>query len=134
MPRAILSLIVGLKSATHVSILGAMKVHTVFAILIAAAMLLAPLAIRSGAAMAMAPSAHPEQTIDKGHCSGQAGQPDGGQDPGDTCCAAMCNGLAVAAAAPVEAAVSPEPLLTVAPVADRHGVSAKLPTPPPRLS
>ena len=111
-----------------------MKIHTVFAILIAAAMLLAPLAIRSGAAMAMAPSAHPEQTIDKGHCSGPAGQPDGGQDTGDPCCAAMCNGLAVAAAAPVEAAANPEPLLTVAPVADRHGVCAKLPTPPPRLS
>lgn len=134
MPRAILSPIVGLKSATHVSILGAMKVQTIFAILIAAAMLLAPLAIRSGAAMAMAPSAHTEQMIDKGHCSGQTGQPDGGQDPGDNCCTAMCNGLAIAAAAPVEAAVSPEPLLTVSPVADRHGVSAKLPTPPPRLS
>ena len=111
-----------------------MKVQTVFAILIAAAMLLAPLAIRSGAAMAMAPSAHPEQMMDKGHCSGQAGQQDGGENPGDNCCAAMCNGLAVAADSPVGPAADAEPLLAVSPVADRHGVSAKLPTPPPRLS
>ena len=134
MPRAILLLVEGLKPATLASIVEAMKVHTVFAILIAAAMLLAPLAIRSGAAMAMAPSAHPGQTIDKGHCSGQAGQPDGGEDPGDNCCTAMCNGLAVAADSPVGSAAEPEPLLGVSPVADRHGVSAKLPTPPPRLS
>ena len=111
-----------------------MKVHTVFAILIAAAMLLAPLAIRSGAAMAMAPSAHPEQMIDKGHCSGPASQQDNGEIPGDNCCAAMCNGLAVAADSPVESAAQPERLVGGSPVADQHGVSAKLPTPPPRLS
>ena len=111
----------------------------VLAMLIAAAMLLAPFAMRSGAAMAMGTSAHAGQMADAGlsgtgHCSEQAGQQNHEDAPGDSICKSMCNGVVVAAAAPVLSGDSPAPLLTAAPNTGRHGVSAKLPTPPPRLS
>lgn len=121
-----------------------MKVRMVFAMLIAAAMLLAPFAMRSGAAMAMGTSVHAGQMADKGlsgtglsdtgHCSEQAGQQNHEDAPGDSICKSMCNGVVMAAAAPVLSGDSPAPLLTAAPNTGRHGVSAKLPTPPPRLS
>ena len=121
----------------------------VFAMLIGAAMLLAPFAMRSGAAMAMGTSARAGQMADTGlsgtglsgtglsgtgHCSEQAGQQNHEDAPGDSICKSMCNGVVVPAAAPVLSGDSPAPLPTAAPNTGRHGVSAKLPTPPPRLS
>ena len=121
-----------------------MNVRMVFAMLIAAAMLLGPLAMRSGAAMAMGSSAYAGQPVDTGlsgtglsgtgHCSEPAGQQNQQDVAGDSICKSICHGLAVAAASPELSADSPAPLLTVSPKTGQHGVSAKLPTPPPRLS
>jgi len=100
--------------------------------LIAAAMLFAPLAMQSGNAMAMAPAEHHAQMIGKGHCGDQPIKGDEGKMTGKNCCVAMCTGVAAPAVAPVEAPA-------FARIADRpslvffhHSYLAKLATPPPR--
>lgn len=108
------------------------SIRPVFAILIAFAMLFAPLAMQGGSAMAMAPADHQSQVMDKGHCSDQPASGTSSKMPGKSCCAAMCTAVAVAPVSPVEP-------LAFRRVADRpsldrfhHSYLAKLATPPPR--
>lgn len=102
------------------------------AIMIAFAMLFAPLAMETGSAMAMAPADHQSQMMEKGHCGDQPAQSQNGKAMGKSCCVAMCTAVALTTAAPVEQ-------LPFARIVDRpsleqfhHSYLAKLATPPPR--
>ncbi len=106
--------------------------RALFAMLIAVAMLFAPLAARNGAAMAMAPADHHGQMADKEHCGDEPATSDDSKAVDKSCCAAMCVAVAVAPSAPIE------PHLYVRsverPAQEQYGRSflAELPTPPPR--
>ena len=102
-----------------------------FAMLIAVAMLFAPLAMRSGSAMAMAPAAdHHDQMTQSGHCDEQPAE-DKDDRSGDRC-VAMCTAIAVADVRPIEPQVLRRPADRPGQSEFRHGFLAKLPTPPPR--
>ena len=114
--------------------MGMVRLRPFFAILIAAAMILSPFAMRSGMAMAAAPADHHAQlTVDK-HCGSQSGDRMPGKANDKGCCAAMCANIMVPAAAPVEpigyARGIDQPMIATI------GASflAKLPTPPPRAA
>lgn len=110
------------------------NVRALFLILIAAAMLFAPVALQSGAAMAMAPTDHHAQMMEKGHCGDQKGDHHGKMSGGKNCCTAMCSGVAVniGETAELHHFMASEPVPT--PVEFRFNFLAKLPTPPPRAS
>ena len=105
-----------------------------FAILIAAAMILSPFAIRSGLAMAAMPGDHHARTTSQDHCNAPQGEPDSDRTMDKSCCAAMCGHVAIA---PV-AADDPQSyeLGVDLPSIASIGASflAKLPTPPPRAA
>ena len=103
-----------------------------FAILIAFAMLFAPLAMQTGSAMAMAPADHQSQMMDQGHCSDQPAEGTDGKTMAKSCCIAMCTAVAVAAPSLVEPLAFGRVLDR--PSLDRfhHSYLAKLATPPPR--
>jgi hypothetical protein len=112
-----------------------MSSRSLFATLIALAMLFAPLAMQSGAAMAMAPAAdHHSQMMEGGHCGEQPAKSHDGKEMDKSCCAAMCAAVAIAPAAEVEPhALAPSvehPSLDLF----HHSFLAELPTPPPRLA
>ena len=103
-----------------------------FAMLIAFAMLFAPLALQSGAAMAMAPADHHAQMMETGHCGDQPAKSPDGKKMDKSCCVAMCAAVAVVPAVQGEPhALAPSVDL---PVLDQFQRSylAELPTPPPR--
>jgi len=114
--------------------MAAMSLRPLFAILIAIGMFMAPLAIRSGGAMAMAPSDHHEQMAMSDHCGEQPSNTKHQKSNESACCVAMCMAVAPAPAAKLEphflAASLDRPAL------DQFGRSflAELPTPPPRLT
>jgi hypothetical protein len=105
-----------------------------FAMLIAFAMLFAPLALQSGAAMAMAPAEHHAQMMESGHCGEQPAKSKDGKAMDKSCCAAMCAAVAVAPAVMLEPHAhirnTDRPSLTPF----HHSFLAELPTPPPRLA
>jgi hypothetical protein len=105
-----------------------------FAILIAAAMLFAPFAMQSGSAMAAMPSDHHAQTMGADHCEGQPATDKDSKSADKPCCAAMCAAVAIATGSPVEPAVFARAVERPALEQFRHGILAKLPTPPPRLA
>jgi hypothetical protein len=102
--------------------------------LIAFAMLFAPLALQSGAAMAMAPADHHAQMMKAEHCGEQPSKSHDGKSMNKSCCAAMCAAVAV----------TPSPYAQPhrfthsvdRPALDQFQRSflAELPTPPPRLA
>jgi len=111
-----------------------MSLRPLFAILVAIGMLLAPLGIRSGAAMAMAPSNHHDRVAVGEHCGEQPIKTSHEKSSESACCVAMCMAVAPAASArigPQFLAVSHD-----RPAPDRFGRSflAELPTPPPRIA
>lgn len=106
------------------------RIHLLLAAL---AMMIAPVAMQSGVAMAAMPVDHGEMAKE-GHC-GEPSPADGDKsEPMTQCCIAMC-----AAVAPLDGA-EVEPIAYHAPVlAGRVGTQhrpflAELPTPPPRLA
>lgn len=110
-----------------------MSFRNFFATMIAFALLFAPVAMQSGAAMASSmPSNHTSQMIDKGHCGETSEDGKSGMAGGELCCVAMCSAVAVAPAATVK----PFAFLTSVerPALDQPGHSflAELATPPPR--
>ena len=111
-----------------------MSLRPLFAILVAVGMLLAPLGIRSGAAMAMAPSNHHEQAGMGEHCGEQPTKTSHEKSSESACCVAMCMAVAPAASARIEPQFLTASLDRPAP--DRFGRSflAELPTPPPRIA
>lgn len=122
----------GLKFRAFAHICRRVRLRQIFAILIAFAMLFAPLAMETGSAMAMAPADHQSQMMAQGHCGDQPAQDQDGKMMGKSCCVAMCAAVALTAPDPVEQ-------LAFAEIVDRpsieqfhHSYLAKLATPPPR--
>ncbi|MDV3257073.1 MAG: hypothetical protein LOX97_04680 [Sphingomonas sp.] len=111
-----------------------MKLHPLFAILIAFAMLFAPLAAQSGAAMAMAPADHHAQMMEKGHCGEQPAKGHDGKAMDKSCCVAMCAAVAVAPSVEAEPHALAPAVQHPAPDQLRLSFLAELPTPPPRLA
>lgn len=112
-----------------------MGLRSLFAVLIAVAMLFAPLAMRSGSAMAMAPAAdHHAQMMGDDHCGEQPAKGNNSKSYDKSCCVAMCTAIAVAPTTLIEphalAASAERPSLDQF----RHSYLAELPTPPPRLA
>ncbi len=108
--------------------------RAIFTVLIAAAMLLAPLAMQSGAAMAMAPGDHQSQMMETGHCGTTSSDTqDADKDEATkSCCVAMCAAAALSPAVSLEPHVF-EPTLRRATAQDfQFGYFGELPTPPPR--
>lgn len=102
-------------------------------LLTALAMLVAPLAMQSGMAMAAMPMDHGEMAK-AGHC--------GDEDAGDEdrsgalmqCCIAMCSAVAPLGAAGIEPVAYHAPILAGFRSTEHRAFLAKLPTPPPRLA
>ena len=109
-----------------------MSLRPLFAILVAIGMTLAPLGIRSGAAMAMMPSNHHDQMAMSEHCGEQPAKTKHEKSSESACCVAMCMAVAPAPAAKPEAHFLAASIDRPAP--DKFGRSflAELPTPPPR--
>ena len=109
-----------------------MSLRPLTAMLIAFAMLFAPFALQSGAAMAMAPADHHSKMLSASHCEEQSSQK---QDSGVTdksCCAAMCTAVAVAPAMAAERHVFDPNLDRPRLDLFHHSYLAELPTPPSR--
>lgn len=104
------------------------------AILIAAAMLFAPFAMQSGSAMAAMPSDHHGKTMSEDHCDGQSATDKDSKSAEKPSCAAMCAAVAIATGSLVDPAVFARAVERPALEHFRHGILAKLPTPPPRLA
>jgi hypothetical protein len=123
-----------LKNGSDRRIWRAVSATRLFAMLIAFAMLFAPVALQSGAAMAMAPADHHAQMMESGHCGEQPAKSHDGKAMDKSCCAAMCAAVAVAPAVEAE----PHALVPAVerPALDQFQRSylAELPTPPPRLA
>jgi len=109
-----------------------MMLRPIFAILIAAAMLFAPLAMQSGGAMAAAPADHHGQATAKDHCDGQPAPDQGDKSADKPCCAAMCMAVAIEPAARVEPLDFGRTAERPSPAERPHSYLAELPTPPPR--
>ena len=123
-----------LKEHSLRSICPGVSMSKIFAILIAAAMLFAPLAMQSGSAMAAMPSDHHAEMMSADHCEGQPATDEDSKSADKPCCAALCAAVAIATGSPVEPAVFAPAVERPALEHFRHGILAKLPTPPPRLA
>ena len=110
------------------------SLRPLFAILIAVAMLFAPLALQSGAAMAMAPADHHSQMTETDHCGEQPAKSHDGKTVDKSCCAAMCTAIAVAPTPMLQPHVFSSSAERAALVQFNHSFLAELPTPPPRLA
>ena len=108
------------------------SIRPLFAMLIAFAMLFAPLALQSGAAMAMAPADHHAQMMETGHCGEQPAKSQHGKMVDKSCCAAMCVAVAVAPSVTVEPHEYTPSVERPALDQFQRSYLAELPTPPPR--
>lgn len=122
----------GLKVRRVKRIWPTMSLRPLFAMLIAVAMLFAPLAMQSGSAMAMAPADHQGRMMEKGRCGEQPAKGKNSESGDRSCCVAMCTAVANAPVSPLEPNAFPRSVGRPSPQPFRHGYLAKLPTPPPR--
>ena len=110
------------------------SMRRLFGMLIAFAMFFAPLAMQSGAAMAMAPADHHAQMMRAGHCGEQPSKSHPGKSMDKSCCVSMCAAVAMAPSSVVEprrvSLSAQHPALDLF----QHNFLAELPTPPPRLA
>ena len=112
-----------------------MSLRALLATLFAFAMLLAPLGIPSGSAMAMPPADHQMQMMESSHCdAGQSSDKQDQKKSGMPCSAAMCAAITVASASPGEALIFHD--VIDQPRIEQFGRSflIELATPPPRLA
>lgn len=100
-------------------------------IVAALAMLIAPIAMQSGMAMAAMPVEHPAKAL-AGHCGGAAPAEDEKSGAMTQCCAAMCSAVAPIGAAAEETVAYHAPLPFSLRSTEHRAFLAKLPTPPPR--
>lgn len=102
-------------------------------ILAALAMLIAPVAMQSGMAMAAMPMNHREMA-QTGHC-GDA-KPEKSEKSGamTQCCVAMCSAVAPLGAAVIEPIAYHAPVLAGFRPTEHRPFPAELPTPPPRAA
>lgn len=110
------------------------NMRAIFSILIAAAMLFAPLAMQSGAAMAMTPTDHHAQMVDKGHCGTTSSDTQDESTAGNNCCVAMCAAVAIAPGTVVAPRISVQADPTASLQDFQFGFFGELPTPPPRVA
>lgn len=122
----------GLKILLLARISPLVSLRPLSAVLIALAMLFAPFAMPSGAAMATAPADHHGQMMDKGHCGDQPAKGKADKAADKACCAAMCTAIAVAPASPAAPPVFLRSIEQPSLEQLSHSYLAKLPTPPPR--
>ena len=108
------------------------SLRSLFAMLIAFAMLFAPVALQTGAAMAMAPADHHAQMMETGHCGEQPAKSHDGKAMDKSCCAAMCTAVAVAPSVEIEPHAHAPSVERPALDQFQHSFLAELPTPPPR--
>lgn len=109
------------------------SLRNLFATIIALALLFAPAAMQSGAAMASSmPSNHHSQMMDKGHCGEKPEDRKSGMAGGELCCVAMCAAVAVASASTVKAFAFLPSVERPALEQPGHSFLAELATPPPR--
>jgi hypothetical protein len=108
------------------------SLRPLFAILIAVAMLFAPLATPTGSAMAAMPADHHAQMMEKGHCGEQPAKGQDGKAADKNCCVAMCAAAVVALSALVEPQIYHRTIQRPAPQQFGRSFLAELPTPPPR--
>lgn len=110
------------------------SLRPLLAMLVAFAMLFAPLSLQSGAAMAMAPADHHSQKMKSDHCGEQPSKSQDGKSMDKPCCAAMCAAAAVTALPSVEPQIFARMVQRPALDLFHHSFLAELPTPPPRLA
>lgn len=112
-----------------------MSLRPLFSVLLGIAMLFAPLVVSGGQAMAVVPAAdHLARTMDNGHCADQPADGDQGTTQDDGCCTAMCSGIAITPATPIEPHGFTQVAQRPAPDQLQRSFLAELPTPPPRLA
>lgn len=110
------------------------SISKISALLIALAMLFAPVVMQSGAAMAAAPSGPHAQMMSEGHCEAPADADENDALPEKSCCAAMCNAVALSAREPgLERALAALPAIPHA-IGRYRGILDEISTPPPRVS
>lgn len=111
-----------------------MSLRPLFAILVAIGMFMAPLAIRSGAAMATpAPDHHAQMAKDE-HCGEKPSKTQHQKSGDNSCCVAMCMAVAPAPAAELEPHLLAGSQDRPAPEQFGRSFLAELPTPPPRMA
>lgn len=110
------------------------SIRTLFAVLVAFAVLCAPAFTRAGEAFA-ASSGHHGQMMEAGHCTiPPSGAADHDKAPAKSCCISMCMAVAVAPAAPIVGKVAAS-APAVSGLRAFHAIGpAELATPPPKLS
>jgi len=115
------------------------SIRTLFALLVAVAVLFAPALTRAGEAFAAVPDHH-AQMMQSGHCKiapSQSGDDDKSpshEKAGKTCCISMCMAVAVTPPARATAVAMPAPSPTFPLTHQYHGCIAEIATPPPRLA
>jgi hypothetical protein len=111
-----------------------MTLRRFFAMLIAVAMMFAPLAMPGGAAMAApGPSHHGAMSGQMNHCGAKTGhQQNRGKPVDKSCCAAMCIGVAVAPASTERGLAYSRVALRPSAGPFRRGYLGEIATPPPR--
>ena len=110
-----------------------MSLRLLSSVMIALAMLFAPIGIAGGSAMAMAPAAeHHAEMMEAGHCEDPPTPDHESQPDGKSCCTAMCTAIAVAPPAPVEPLSLTSSPLRAPLAASGPSFLVELPTPPPR--
>jgi hypothetical protein len=107
---------------------------TLFALLVAVAVLFAPAITREGEAMAAVPDHH-AQMMDSGHCKSPPSKSDHhGKSDGKSCCISMCMGVAVAPATPMTETVQQVAPTTFTVATIHLPYLGELATPPPRIA
>lgn len=96
-------------------------------------MLIAPIAMQSGMAMAAMPMNHREMA-QTGHCGGVQPEKDNKSGSMNQCCIAMCSAVAPLGAAPIKQIAYHAPMLAGFRSTEHHPFLAELPTPPPRAA
>ena len=110
-----------------------MSLRTLFAALVAIAVLFAPALTRAGEAFAAVPDHH-AQMMKSGHCKmTPSHSPDDGK-AGMTCCISMCMAVAVATPLPDAAVPVHDSVVSFSLTERYHGLPAEIATPPPRRS
>jgi hypothetical protein len=113
-----------------------MSLRRFFAMLIAVAMIFAPLAMQEGAAMAApGPSHHGAMSAEADHCGANAShRQDRDKSADKSCCAAMCIGIAIAPVSAGRALAHSRMILRPSAEPFRRGYLGEIATPPPRFA
>ena len=116
-----------------------MSLRTLFAALVAMAVLFAPAMTRAGQAFAAVPDHH-AQMMQSGHCKMAPSHSSDGErsskndKAGMSCCISMCMAVAVTPPAPLAVVPTHAAAPTFPLTHQYHGLIAEIATPPPRLA